>query len=385
MITVAAWITFAIWLYLVTARGRFWLADVREDSGLQPAPPARPPRIAAVVPARDEAAAIGRSLGSLVAQDYPGPFEIVVVDDCSRDGTASLAREAAAGDALHRATVIEGRPLPPGWAGKMWAVKQGVEQATSRGAPPDYLLLTDADIVHAPHVLSRLCNRAEEGGYVLVSVMARLRCESFAERATIPAFVFFFQMLYPFAWVNRRGRATAAAAGGCMLVSAAALAEAGGVEAIRDALIDDCALAKRLKAVGPIWLGLGVDVESVRAYERFGPIRRMVTRSAYTELRHSPARLAGAVAGMAITFLAPPLAAALASGDARLAALAACALMLVAFQPILRFYRLSPLWAFALPAIAALYTLWTVESAVQHRLGRGGNWKGRIQAPARGA
>jgi hopene-associated glycosyltransferase HpnB len=215
--------------------------------------------------------------------------------------------------------------------------------------------------------------------------MVKLRCESFAERAGIPAFVFFFQMLYPFAWVNRPTSAVAAAAGGCMLVRADVLRKAGGIEVIRGALIDDCALAKALKAHGPIWLGLTERVHSVRPYPALADIRRMVARSAYAQLHYSPLLLMGTVAGMVVTYLVPPFAAIFGSGIARMVGLATWALMALAFQPTLRFYRLSPLWGVALPAIALQYTLYTLDSAYQYVRGRGGTWKGRVQANASGS
>jgi len=250
---------------------------------------------------------------------------------------------------------------------------------------PRYLLLTDADIVYAPGSLKRIVARAERGRYALTSVMVKLRCESLAERAFIPAFVFFFQMLYPFAWVNRPEYATAAAAGGCMLVRGDVLEETGGIDGIRGALIDDCALARQLKAEGPIWLGLTDNVRSIRAYDTFGPIRRMVTRSAYAQLHYSPLRLLGATVGMALTFLAGPLLAIFASGTAALAGTAAWLMMAIAFQPTLRLYRRSPLWGAALPLIALAYMVWTLESALQYARGQGGQWKGRVQAAPRGA
>jgi len=219
---------------------------------------------------------------------------------------------------------------------------------------------------------------------VLTSVMAKLRCESFAERCFMPAFIFFFQMLYPFSWVNRREHATAAAAGGCMLVRADALCASGGIEPIRDAIIEDCALAKRLKAAGPIWLGLGTRVHSIRRYETIGPIRAMITRSAYAELRYSPLRLLGTIVAMAVTFLAGPLLAVFGTGTVAWLGLAAWAAMTVAFQPTLRLYGLIPVWGIAVPLIALTYMTWTIESALQYARGRGGAWKGRIQTAPRG-
>jgi hopene-associated glycosyltransferase HpnB len=245
-------------------------------------------------------------------------------------------------------------------------------------------LLTDADIVYAPGALTGLVARAQVGSYVLTSLMAKLRCESLAEHMLIPAFIFFFQMLYPFSWANDPRRATAAAAGGCMLVRRHALREAGGMASIRSALIDDCALAKSLKQQGPIWIGLTQRVSSIRAYPALGDIRRMVSRTAYAQLRYSPLLLAGTVFGLAIVYVAPVIFAVCAAGAARLLGIAAWLLMALAFQPTLRFYRVSMLWGLALPAIAAIYMAFTVDSAYQHARGRGGMWKGRAQGNVSG-
>jgi hopene-associated glycosyltransferase HpnB len=378
MIEIVALFALAVWVYLLAARGGFWLGRGRDDRA-EPAGPQAWPRVVAVIPARDEAATIGQTVQSLLAQDYPG-LAVVLVDDGSSDGTVAVAQEAAAAGSL---TVLKGEPLPAGWTGKVWAQKQGVAAALARA--PRYLLLTDADIVYAPGSLKRLVARAEYGRYALTSLMVKLRCESFAERAFVPAFVFFFQMLYPFAWVGRSDHATAAAAGGCMLARADILDESGGLDRIRDALIDDCALAQQLKCEGPLWLGLTESVYSIRAYDRLDAIRRMVVRSAYAQLGYSPLQLAGTVIGMALAFLAAPLLALFASGSAALIGAAAWLMMAVAFQPTLRLYRLNPLWGLALPLIALVYTVWTVESALQYMRGQGGRWKGRVQASARGA
>jgi hopene-associated glycosyltransferase HpnB len=385
MLEILALFAFALWLYLLAARGGFWLASQRDDRPELAGPTAWPP-VTAVIPARDEAASIACCLRSVLGQDYPGVLEVVVVDDSSQDGTGAIAREVAVKlDARDRLVVLQGRPLPPGWTGKVWALKQGVDFALAQIRKPKYLLLTDADIVYAPQALRRLVSRAENGPTVLTSVMAKLHCASFAERCLIPAFVFFFQMLYPFAWVNRRDHATAAAAGGCMLVRSEALAGAGGIDAIRDALIDDCALAQRLKTVGPIWLGLSTRVQSIRRYDGFGAIHKMITRSAYAELRYSPLRLIATTLAMALTFLAGPLLAVYGSGTAALLGLATWGAMVIAFQPTLRLYGLSPLWGLALPLIALAYMIWTIESALLYARGRGGAWKGRVQAAPRGA
>jgi hopene-associated glycosyltransferase HpnB len=379
-VLVVASIALAVWLYLLLARGAFWRCAERDDR--VPEEPRAWPRVAAVVPARNEAAHVAQSIGSLLGQDYRGAWTVVLVDDDSDDGTAEIARVAANDDA--RLRVVTSRGLPAGWTGKLWALKQGIDAAAALPEPPDYLLLTDADIVHASDSVSRLVARAEEKRLVLASLMVKLRCESFAERANVPAFIFFFQMLYPFSWVNRPQSSIAAAAGGCMLVRADALREAGGVDAIRGALIDDCTLARTLKGRGPIWLGLTERVHSVRPYPALADIRRMVARSAYAQLRYSPLLLLATLAGMVLTYLVPPLAAIFGSGAARGIGFAAWALMAVAFQPTLRLYRLSPLWGIALPAIALQYVLFTLDSAYQYVRGRGGSWKGRLQAKASG-
>ena len=375
MLTLAS-TALAVWLYLIFARGAFWRCSQRDDWP-SPQVPARPP-VAAVVPARNEADCIGRTIASLLAQDYPGPWTVILVDDDSSDGTAEIAHRGADGN--ERLKVVRSRGLPAGWTGKLWAIKQGIDAAAALPQPPVYVLLTDADIVHATDSVSRLVAHAERNALVLTSLMVKLHCESFAERIAIPAFVFFFQMLYPFVWVNRRQSSVAAAAGGCMLVRADILCKAGGMDAIRAALIDDCALAKLLKAHGPIWLGLTERVRSIRRYPAVSDIRRMVVRSAYAQLSYSPLVLGGTVVAMALTYLLPPLLAIFGSGIARVIAVVAWGLMFVAFQPTLRFYRLSPLWGLALPAIALEYTIFTLDSARQYMRGRGGSWKGRLQA-----
>jgi len=326
------------------------------------------------VPARNEADVIARSIGSLLRQDYPGEFRVVLVNDGSEDRTAEAARHAARG-AGTRLEILPGMPLPPGWTGKLWALNQGVRHATA-ATPPDHILLTDADIGHEPGNLRALVARSEQGRPALVSLMAELSCANAAERFLIPAFVFFFQMLYPFAWVANPQRRMAAGAGGCMLVRREAVEAAGGIAAIRAAIMDDCALARRLKAQGPVWMGLTRRARSLRPYGSVGEIGRMVSRSAYAQLGYSPLLLAGTLAGMVLTYLVPPALA--------LAGLAAWLLMALSFQPMLRFYRVSPLWGFALPAIGAAYTAFTLQSALQVWRGRGGMWKGRAQAMAGG-
>jgi hopene-associated glycosyltransferase HpnB len=270
--------------------------------------------------------------------------------------------------------------LPRGWTGKLWALRQGIAAAEALAPRPEYLLLTDADIVYAPGMVSWLAANAASRGAALASFMVKLRCESLAERCLIPAFVFFFQMLYPFAWVNRRDCATAAAAGGCMLVRTDKLAEAGGIDAIRDSLIDDCALARRLKATGPIWLGLTERITSIRSYPGWADVAQMVSRSAYAQLGYSLLLLAGTVGAMVLTFVVPAVAALAGSGATRVAGGAAWALMALLFWPTLRLYRLSPLGGLALPGIAFAYLMFTIDSALKSMRGQGGLWKGRFQA-----
>jgi hopene-associated glycosyltransferase HpnB len=368
----------AIWVCLLLGRGGFWLARERDDRA-QPAEPLVWPAVTAVVPARDEADVIARSIGSLLAQDYPGPFQVVLVDDDSSDGTGRLARGLPNSKAL---TVVQGAPLPAGWTGKLWAMKQGVEAAADGERSAKYLLLTDADIAHAADNLRRLVARAEADGLVLTSLMAKLSCANAAERMLVPAFVYFFAMVYPFAKVNDPRSRVAGAAGGCMLARADALAAAGGIAAIRTALIDDCTLGALMKAHGPIWLGLTERARSIRPYATIGQIGRMISRSAYAQLDYSPLILVGAVLGMVLTFLAAPMVAIVVPGVWRWAGVAAWALMALSFQPMLRFYRRSPVWGLALPVIGALYTLFTLQSAIDVWRGRGGAWKGRVQALA---
>jgi len=374
-----ALIAFVIWLYLAFGHGGFWLGAERDD--FDPPALASQPTVCVVIPARNEAEGVGECVGSLLRQDYGGLKSVVLVDDESTDGTADVARRAAAAcGAEERLTIVPGTPLPKGWTGKLWAMRQGIAAAMASETPPDYLLLTDADIVYQPNVLSWLVAHAWAKHLVLASFMVSLRCQTAAERGLIPAFIFFFQMLYPFAKVNRPADATAAAAGGCMLVRAEVLQQAGGIDAIRSALIDDCALAALLKAKGPIWLGLTSRVRSLREYPHWTDVAHMVSRTAYAQLRYSLLMLFGTVAGLTLVYLVPPAAALFGTGLTRGFGIAAWAIMALAFQPTLRFYRLSPWWGFALPAIAAAYLVFTVQSAIASIRGKGGLWKGRFQA-----
>lgn len=363
-------LSLAAWLWLILFRGWFWLtgpvlgAATLESAGL---------RVTIVIPARDEAEHVEAALRSLLTQEFSGELHVVLVDDNSSDGTGDLARQITE-DHAHL-SVVAGKTLPSGWTGKMWAVAQGLRHPKAGAA--DYILLTDADIVHDSGHVAALVSKAASEGIDLVSEMVRLRCNSFAERATIPPFVFYFQMLYPFRWVNDRQRRTAAAAGGTMLVSRRALDAIGGVDRIRGALIDDVALAREIKRAGySVWLGHAEQARSQRRYPGFADVWAMISRTAYVQLQYSPILLAGTCLGMLLLYVVP-IAALGASGPARWIGGAAWCLMAFAFQPTLRRYRRSPLWGFALPAIAMFYLAATFGSAVRFHLHKGGGWKDR--------
>jgi hopene-associated glycosyltransferase HpnB len=372
----------AIWLYLLLARGGFW--RVRHLLGPAPLAAAADPdragrRVVAVVPARDEAEGIGRAVTSLLGQRLATPLHVIVVDDGSSDGTAEVAKRAAReAGAQERLSVLQGAPPAPGWTGKLWAMSQGVAAAAARD--PDFLLLTDADIEYAPGEIAALADKADTDRFDLVSLMVRLATASFAERCLIPAFVFFFLKLYPPAWIASPRSAVAGAAGGCMLVRPAALERAGGLAAIRGCIIDDCALARAVKSSGGrIWLGLARQTRSLRRYGSFAEIGAMISRTAFNQLRHSYLLLAGTLAGLLITYIAPPLL--MLTRDPLSMALGAAAwlLMSACYLPMIRCYRVCSPYALALPAVALFYAGATVHSAVQYAAGRGGRWKGRAQ------
>jgi hopene-associated glycosyltransferase HpnB len=367
-----------IWTYLLLFRGFFW----REAPHAAPDhAPASWPEVAIVTPARNEADVVGRSMAALLAQDYPGPIHIVLVDDDSSDGTAEAAERAAAGSQSHHMLrVVKNAALAPGWTGKMWAVNRGLDEAERLAPNAKYVLLTDADILHERGSIRQLVARAEQGGYKMVSLMARLKTETLAERALIPAYIFYFQKLYPFAWVRDAGNKTAGAAGGCMLVDRAALNAIGGIAAIRSALIDDCALGKAIKTRGPIWLGLADGVASLRGYPHWGDVWMLIARSAFTQLGFSLAMLLVSTVMMLATYVLPLALMLFAAGPARLLGAIAFAAMVFAYQPTLRYHRLPALWALAMPLVAGFYTAATIDSALRYWSGRGGQWKGRMQA-----
>ncbi|MEH2305482.1 glycosyltransferase [Nostoc sp.] len=406
-------LSLTIWLGLLCFWGQFWRTDQQlevTETQLQSFPV-----VCAVVPARNEAEFIPTSLRSLLLQDYPGSFNVFLVDDRSTDQTANFAEGVAhAVGKPKQLHIISGESLPAGWSGKLWAVEQGIKSASKFA--PDYFLLTDADIEHDPSNLRRLVAKAVQEDLDLVSVMVRLRCESFWEKLLIPAFVFFFQKLYPFRWVNNPNNPTAAAAGGSILIAREALERIGGIQVIRQALIDDCALAMAVKksrgageqrsrgdkrdkenshtqcpmpnapcpipSQGRIWLGLSTLTRSLRPYDSLATIWDMVARTAYTQLNYSPLLLLGTLVGMPLIYLASPicviLGAVWGNWAIALTGLLGWLLMTFAYYPTIRFYKCSVWLAFSLPAIAFLYTLMTLDSALRHWQGRGGAWKGRV-------
>jgi hopene-associated glycosyltransferase HpnB len=335
--------------------------------------------IAVIIPARNEANVIGTSVASLLRQSCVDALHIFVVDDNSTDGTAEAARQAAAQSSQgERVSVINGRALPSGWSGKLWAVQQGIEQALP--LCPEFLLLSDADIEHSPDNVATLVRIAETGDYDLASFMVKLHCRSLAEKLLIPAFAFFFFMLYPPKWIRNPRRKTAGAAGGCMLIRPTALERAGGIAAIRQEIIDDCALARAVKRMGgKVWLGLTAETRSLRAYNSFTEIERMIARTAFNQLRHSAWLLLGTVLGMLLVFVLPLVLLTSRSASLVMIGAAAYLLMSASYLPLVRFYQLSPLWALTLPFSAVFYVAATIHSAVMYWSGRGGEWKGRTQ------
>jgi hopene-associated glycosyltransferase HpnB len=361
-------VSLLIWIYLIFGHGMFWQAGPVLPLLYPGGAPL--PSVAIVVPARDEAPVIEAALRSLLAQDYAGTFRVILTDDNSADGTGDIAR--AIGDP--RLLVVTGAPHPAGWSGKQWAVSQGIAAA----GKADLLLLTDADIVHEPAHLSALVSKLERYGLDLVSEMVKLACYSRAEKVLVPAFVYFFQLLYPFAWVNDGLKATAAAAGGTILIRQRALQRIGGVESVRGALIDDVALAAAVKKGGRIWLGHSDLARSVRPYPSVADIWRMIARTAFVQLHYSILLLMATMLGLALTFLVPPVAAILGHGRAFWCGVVAWMLLAGSYLPTLWRFGRSPLWAPLLPLVAAFYMASTIGSAVNHLRGRGVAWKGRL-------
>ena len=373
----AASLSLAAWIYLIFFRGAFW----RSDQFLAAANLAgRPwPEVVAVMPARNEADTITGAVASHLAQDYRGRYRILLVNDQSTDATPALAAQAADGN--RALCIIEGRPLPEDWTGKLWAVKQGLDAIEELSPDAKYVLFTDADISHSANALRDLVAKAESQNLVMVSQMVMLRCRSIWEQLLIPAFVYFFQMLYPFRWVNDQNREIAAGAGGCMLVNREILAKAGGIEQIRDRVIDDCALAQLLKPFGPVWLGLSHECLSLPAYDRLSDIWAMVTRTAFVQLSHSVLALVAAIAAMSVIYLLPPVAVLLGSNinspAVMVIGLASWIAMSASYLPTLKLYR-QPAWASVfMPVSALLYTLMTIDSARKFLTGKPPSWRNR--------
>jgi hopene-associated glycosyltransferase HpnB len=365
-----------IWIYLLGFRGGFWRVSKHFASvELQPL---FKKRVAVVIPARNEAHVIGQALASLFEQDFPAPLHIFLVDDASTDGTSEIARAAAEGVSRTSClTIIKGAPLIEGWTGKLWALSQGVAQAQTLA--PDYLLLTDADIVHGPDSVAKLVAIAETNRFDLTSYMVKLACVSFAEKALIPAFVFFFLKLYPPAWIASQRFRIAGAAGGCILIRPEMLYKIGGLAAIKNEVIDDCALAREVKrAGGRIWMGLTASTESIRSYDTFLEIGQMISRTAFNQLQHSSLLLFATLLALVFAYMLPVLLLLTGNVAAMTLGLTAVLLMIVAYIPTVRLYRLPIAWSVCLPLVACFYMAATLHSALRYWRGGGGEWKGRV-------
>ena len=372
-------ISLLIWLGLFFFDGHFWQIWIADSDRDSVPPPALWPSVVAVVPARNEATSITQTVSALAAQNYPGKFFILVVDDHSEDGTGELASKAAESQAQEKVRVCSAPQLVPGWTGKLWALQSGVEAALP--SAPDFFWFTDADIVHSPDTLSRLVSRAERDRLDLTSLMVLLQAQSFAEKLIIPPFLYFFLMLYPPRWIANAKSRAAGAAGGCMLLRGAALGSIGGLAAIRSEVIDDCSLARAVKkSGGQIWMGLTRNSVSLRRYSGFRELQDMIARTAFTQLNYSSLQLLGTLIGLLLTFVAPVALALSTNSRVWAPALLAWCLMSASFLPTVVFYRLSPIWSPFLPVAAIFYAYATFLSAARFWLGRGGQWKGRAQA-----
>jgi len=375
-------ISLAAWIFLLFGRGFFWL----EKAVAKLPNVSKKPAVAIIVPARNEGEVVERTMQSLLQQDYEGRYQIILVDDHSTDETEAKARLAAARmGKINCLTIIKAPPLASGWSGKLWALHAGIRHVARLAPGPEYLLFTDADVLHPAHSLTQLVALAEAGDaggrtYDLVSLMVRLNCRSLAEKLMVPAFVFFFQMLYPFRWARNHKSSVAAGAGGIMLVRWEAMERMGGMPSIRNALIDDCAFAAAIKRTGTIWIGLSKDTISLRSHQKLSGLWNMIARTAFTQLSYSALLLLGTIVGMFVIFVAPPVL--LFTGWDWAAALGAASwiFMTLAYSPMVQFYGLNPLWAAVLPLKALLYAGATLDSALRYWRGKGGEWKGRAQA-----
>jgi hopene-associated glycosyltransferase HpnB len=379
---ILAGISLTIWIVLAFFRASFWQVRASESDGPSDEHLSNWPRVVAVVPARNEAKTIERCVASLARQDYDGELKIIVVDDHSGDATGTLAKKAAESSGrAQTVTILQATALQPGWTGKLWALQQGIAAASS---PPEYYWFTDADIVHSPDTLPRLVAHAEKQRLDLASLMVLLQAKTIPEKLLIPAFLYFFLMLYPPKWIGDRNSETAGAAGGCILVRRRTLERIGGIATIRAEVIDDCALARAVKrSGGSIWMGLTRKSVSLRSYASFEEIRDLIARTAFTQLNYSAVILLGAIVGMLLTYVAPAVFSFYTQPVAWRIGLAAWALMTVTYLPAIRFYELSPLWAPLLPLAAIFYSYATFLSALRYWTGRGGQWKGRAQAPVK--
>ena len=361
-----------IWVYLIFFRGNFWTCESRVskikeiDSS---------PSVLVLIPARNEKETIGAAVLSLLKQNYLGKIKIIIIDDNSSDGTSS---QIISGESIQ---VLRGKSLPAGWTGKLWALHQGLKAGEVFFPDAEFILFTDADIKHNSSNINELMSKCVRNNLDLASLMVRLKVESFWEYLLIPAFVYFFQMLYPFAWVNDARSNIAAAAGGCMLIKKSALNLIGGLSEVKNCLIDDCAIGKALKVRGSIWIGLSEETVCLRSYRELSEIWRMVSRTAYTQLNLSVLNLLNTILGMFITYLVPVLC--LIFGliiDNKVIfflGLSAYVLMLLSYFPIIKFYKIQFFWIFSIPLAGMLFGLMTLSSAIKHWSGKGGNWKGR--------
>lgn len=374
-------LTLLIWIYLFFFNGHFWQIWISDADREAVPPPAAWPSVIAIVPARNEAATIAQTVSALARQNYQGNFSIFVVDDHSEDGTSDLARSIGETESgiTGKVHVVSAPPLAVGWTGKLWALQSGIDSSAQE--KPDFFWFTDADIVHAPETLTRLVSRAERGRLDLTSLMVLLQAQSFAEKLIVPPFLYFFLMLYPPRRIANTKSRTAGGAGGCMLLRGSALARIGGLATIRSEIIDDCSLARAVKrSGGTIWMGLTRASVSLRRYSRLSELQDMVARTAFTQLRYSALLLAGTIAGLLVTFVAPVALTFSSNAQVWLPALLAWCLLSASFLPTIVFYRLSPIWSPFLPIAAIFYSYATVLSAWRYWFGRGGQWKGRTQA-----
>lgn len=382
ILLITSFLSLFIWLILIILRGQFWRSNLYLDTGNTNF--SIYPDVCVIIPARNEADVIETSIKSLLQQNYLGNFHVILVDDQSQDQTDKLAKQIAIELGKEdKLDTISGKPLPSDWTGKLWAMQQGMLKAQTDYPNTKYYLFTDADIEHERDNLNKLVKQAETHSLALVSLMVKLRCQSFWEKLLIPAFVFFFQKLYPFAWVNNPQSNIAAAAGGCILIDSLTLKKIDGFTSLRNTLIDDCNLAQAVKSSGEkIWLGLSKTTRSLRPYDSLDTIWNMVARTAYTQLNYSPGLLIGTVIAMTVVYLFPPLGFlwGIFKGNLILTivSLFTWLLMAIAYFPTLQLYNCSPLRALTLPGIASLYTLMTIDSAWRHWQGKGGAWKGRI-------